>query len=123
MNNPRYRLDPRAADIDNPRGIVMNIGEWIPVGNVLDVLDQLGTPAHELLRQYEDFEAPQFIDGDWCSEGLWAFPGWFILARTFHHEIIPFARELGVDEVPYTILRAISRNGLLPDDLRELLAR
>ena len=123
----RYYLDPQRADFDDPEGaegITMHTGEWIPLGNVLAVLSQVGLPWHQLVKEFERYEAPRFRNGHWCTQGLWTFPQWYILVTTYHIELSPVARAFDVSQVPYTTVDAIPRraNAAPPDCLRRILA-
>ena len=60
---PRYRLDPDRADPDNPDGVTLNTGEWIPTDDALNAMDEVGKPAHKFLQELEDLEAPHFRMG------------------------------------------------------------
>ena len=109
MNNPRYFLDPKQADFENPQGIVLNAGRPILVGNVVSVLKRLGIPPHQLLQQYRELRAPHFRAGRDIAQGLWRFPreGWDILLTTRFTQIDPFDRqEYGIESVPYTDVMA-----------------
>ena len=77
---PRYFLDPDKADEFNPDGVVLNTGEWLPLGDTLDVMEDVGKPPHEFLQELEDLEVPYFRMGRDMAQALWRFPKWDILA-------------------------------------------
>ena len=108
----RTLIDQHEIDtnMDNPDGIVINTGEWLPLGDVDRVLDESGKPLHVLMQEYERCEAPYFRDGEIAMQGLWRLPGWDILVTTYFEEILPILRrEFDVQELPYTTILALRR--------------
>ena len=99
--------DPNRATLENPEGETLNIGEWISVDDTLRVLEGLGFAPHDLLDQYENFQAPHFSANRDIAEALWRFRDWDIVVTTWFDEIPPYAIERGVRDLPITIIEAI----------------
>ena len=109
---PRTRFSQYESDtdMDNPEGTVINTGELVPVGDILDALEELDVPLHVLMDAYARFDAQYFRWGATIGKGLWREPGWDILVTTHFTEIDRIAREeYGVESLPYTSVMAIPR--------------
>ena len=120
---PRFLKHPNDVTPDNPTGETLNVGEWIPMGDILEVLSDMGIPFHELLLDYENLKCDKLRSNSVCTEGLFIFPGYYILFVT-HYVALPIVRELQVESIPYTCVYAFQRvpGRSPPDYLAKVLA-
>ena len=124
----RFLHDPAVANMDNPDGLVLNMGEWFTIGAADEALEESNVSTQELLEAYELCAAPAMTSDSYWTNALWTFADWYILVTTYWEEVPGVTlKDAGIDAseitIPCTSIMAFRRTiGVPPPDfLAEIL--